>query len=117
MGKKIAIEGFEDGWIKRLNCVGAEKLGSYKNFSSKAIDLFERYGFVSESMTLADKVKKEIARIQLLIEQEALINSCETYILSSQIRQGMTQKNLSAFVEQGNDFIKEFSKFDYEAEP
>lgn len=117
MGKKIAIEGFEDGWIKRLNCVGAEKLGSYKNFSSKAIDLFERYGFVNESMTLADKVKKEIARIQLLIEQEALINSCETYILSSQIRQGMTQKNLSAFVEQGNDFIKEFSKFDYEAEP
>ena len=116
MAKQIATAAFEDGWIKRYSCGGPEKLGSFKSFSSKAGELFNRYGFAKEAIEFAARVEKELARIQLLIDQEALINACESYLLSSQIRNGMTQKNLSAFQDQGNELIREFEKFDYEAD-
>ena len=115
MAKMIAAASFADGWIKRFNCSGADKLGSYKAFASKAEDLFDHYGFTRESIEMASKVNLEVARIQLMIDQEALINNCEQYMLTSQIRQGMTQENLSAFVDQANDFLSEFKKFDYES--
>lgn len=114
--KKIAAKGFEDGWIKEYNCLNVDKLGSYKAFAVKASDLFSRYNFLKEAMELDKKVEKEVARIQLLIDQEAFINECESYLLMSQVRPGMTQKNLTAFLEQANEHIKEFDQFDYEAD-
>ena len=112
--KRVAAQAFADGWVKRYTCSKPEKLGSYKHFASKACELFNRFGFVKESMELASVVDKEEKRIQLIIDQENLINACESYLLTSQIRTGMTQKNLTAFLEQGKDLVKEFDKFDYE---
>lgn len=114
--KRVAIASFDDGWINRYTCKGMDKLGSYKHFASKASDLFNEFGYTKEAIALQEKVEKEVARIQLLIDQDALINSCESYLLSSQIRPGMTQKNLDAFQEQGKTLFGEFEKFDYEAD-
>ena len=114
--KQIASQAFEDGWIRRYNCIDPEKLGSYKSFASRAGDLFNKYGFVKEAIELSEIVGKEVARIQLIIEQEAFVNSCERYLISSQIRTGITQKNLSAFLEQGSEMVKGFDRFDYEAD-
>lgn len=114
--KRIAAASFADGWIKRYACAGPEKLGSFKAFSTKAAELFSKYGFQHEAFEFTAKVDEEIKRIQLLIEQEAFLNQCESYLLSSQIRKGMTQKNLAAFQEQANEYIKRFEEFDYQAD-
>ncbi|MDD3334650.1 MAG: hypothetical protein PHI98_03945 [Eubacteriales bacterium] len=114
--KKIASAAFADGWVKRYYCADAEKIGSYKHFAEKACDLFNRYGYAREALELTAIVTKEVARIQLLIDQEAFINSCENYLLTSQVRVGMTQKNLVAFQEQGNELVKGFEKFDFEVD-
>ncbi len=116
MAMQVAAKSFEDGWIKRYACQGPEKLGMFKNFSAKAAELFSRYGFVKESTEFIDKVDQEVARIKLIIEQEAFINSCETYLLSSKVQSGMTQRNLAAFQSQGNELLNSFEKFDYETD-
>lgn len=114
--KRIAEKAFADGWIQRHRCNGVEKLGSFKNFTGKASDLFIRFGYVDEASALNAKAEKEIARVQLIVEQEALINGSEQFLISSQIRKGLTQKNLASFADQGNDYIEQFQKFDYSSD-
>lgn len=112
--KKIAEAEFKDGWIQRQICKDYEHLNGWKHFIKKAIELFEVFDFNKEAAELKAQEESEDKRIRMIIEQEALMKSCAIYMASSEVKKGMTAKNLAALQEQGESYLKEFEKFEYQ---
>jgi len=111
--KRIAQLSFEDGWIKYHCCSATDKLLAYQNFSSKAGDLFNHYGFTKEAFELSDQVSKEVERVKMVIAQEALYKNSGFFIADSIIRPGTTKKVLVEYQKQGQTIVKEYESFDY----
>ena len=112
--KQIAVTQFNDGWIKRQICKDYEHLNGWKHFIKKAIELFESFDFNKEAAELKEQEESEEKRIKLIIEQEALMKSCEVYMASSEVKKGMTAKNLTTMQDQGESYLLEFEKFNYQ---
>lgn len=114
LAKQIATKEFDDGWIKRQICKDYEHLNGWKHFVTKAIELFENFDFNKEAAELKEQEESEEKRIRLIIEQEALMKSCAVYMASSEVKKGMTAKNLAIMQEQGETYLAEFDKFNYQ---
>lgn len=111
--KYYAKKAFEDKWIKNQICSDIEHLSGFKGFSKKAIELFEYFGFIDEAIAMKAQVESEVARINLLMEQQALLSDCKAFLESSQVERGLTMKNLEALQERGTKLLKVFDTFDY----
>lgn len=113
--KAIAERSFEP-WIKSAVCRSFDKLEQYKDFVAAVSTVFRKHKYVAQAEALLAQAEKEEKRIRVVHEKAALFSSCESYLASSAIMPGMTQKTLTVFVGQGRALLAEFENFNYQAD-
>ncbi len=107
-----AQKSIDDRWIQTQICKDMEHLSSYKSFGNKVVALFESYGYSNWADLMSQQINREVERINLLMEQQALLSDSKTYLESSIVERGLTMKNLEALLERGLKLLRVFYTFD-----